>query len=228
MPERPLGLGWIDGWSSPRFRETTYTHLAESAEDIASVALGQADGRFAQAVKTSGQIPHRSPAVAIVLRAPSEQVSAKFLQRSFQLAVPREVKGTEVVDERGQPVQGALVDAVLRSLDGGEDFGGQLRGFLAEGRDAFTDEGVEVATKFARGFIGNAPSILCDFHLLDTLDHLQTDAVGSGHLEHPGLEDEAVRDGACRWKRLLDGVKQAVRALKLKRCSPLLGESTIT
>jgi hypothetical protein len=74
----------------------------------------------------------------------------------LKLLVASDVQRTEVLDERGEAIGRALVDAVPAAVDGGEHLGGKTCGFHAQGGNAFADERIEVGLHAAGGVIGDA------------------------------------------------------------------------
>jgi hypothetical protein len=128
----PAQTGHPEGFESPNRRQPPRAHLAESGDDIAGVGPGELHGVFAQAGEALGEVGHRTAVVAIVLGAAGEQIAAEAFEGRFELLVACEVQRAEAVDERGQAVERALVDAVFRSVDGGENLAGQPGGLVPQ------------------------------------------------------------------------------------------------
>ena len=147
-PGHPAGHPEADSvFRSTGDREFTRAHLPETGEHLAGVTPGELDRVFPQPRQALGEAGHGRAVVAVVLGAARKQVAAETLQRRLQLLVAGEVQGLETVDERGQPVECTLVEAVFRAVDGddlviGGRAGGRVETGYPEGhREARTPGG---------------------------------------------------------------------------------------
>ena len=100
-------------------RELARAHLPEAGDYLARIVVRELHGGLAQAGQPVGETGHGGAVVAVVLGAAGEQLLAEPLQRRFELLVAGEVQAAEAVDERREPVERALVDAVFAAVDGG-------------------------------------------------------------------------------------------------------------
>ena len=93
--------------------QSTRAHLPEAGDDFTRVAAGKLHGILAQAVEAVGEGCHGSGLIAVFLGAAAEKIAAEAFERLLQLLVTGEVQRAEAVDERREPVERALVNAVF-------------------------------------------------------------------------------------------------------------------
>ena len=122
IPERHAET-WHPGavLSSAHGCESPRALLAEATDDIARILAGELHCAVTQAAEAFVEVGHRAAVVAVFLGRAAEELSAEAFERLLKLLITSKVQRAEVVDERGEAVERALMDAVAATVDGGQN-----------------------------------------------------------------------------------------------------------